>query len=77
MTMGMQANDETMPDATPYECCGACDHWSSASHAGLGQFALGLCYVRRGEVPVYSSATKACDVEARGEILFKLLQVPA
>ena len=73
----MQANDETMPDAAPYECCGGCDRWGRASHDGRGQFALGLCYVRRGEVPVYSSATKTCDVEVRGEILFKPLQVPA
>ena len=73
----MSANDSVMRDPLPSACCGKCQYWGKAVPSGRGFAALGLCYVRRGNLPLYTPPTRACDVLAAGVLLFKPMVVLA
>ena len=71
------ANDVVGALPIPAMCCGMCQNWRDYTIVGGGQPALGQCYVRRGELPIYTPWTRACDVEIAGRLLFKPFPVTA
>lgn len=64
--------DPAVPDL-----CGKCQNWGEYAPSGRGVPALGMCYVRRGEVPVYTTPIHGCDVQVRGVTLFRPFLVVA
>ena len=71
------ANDASMPNAIPTACCGNCDNWGEFLPSRRSNLPLGMCYVRRGSVTVYTAPGRACDVMAAGQLMFRAAPVLA
>lgn len=65
------ANDEVNTDAVPDRRCGSCGYWGEYVHSGRTTMPLGLCFVRPGELPVYTAPTVECTVRLANVRLWK------